>query len=411
VLSSPAVAIDASYNRRLLFFLSVASFFEGYDLIAMSQLLPNIRAHYGLSPTEGGLMVGVVNVGTMIAYVLVRKADRWGRKSVLSITILGYAIASFLSGLAPSAWTFALAQLLARIFLIGEWAIALVVAAEEFPAHRRGSAMGIIQASASLGSIACAALVPLLLKIDLFGMGGWRTVYFVGAVPLLLLAFARRSMRETRRFETASKTADAGLFSILRGPYARRVALVALVWALCYMCTQNAVTFWKEFAQSERGYSDATVGKSVAIAAILSLPLVFFSGRMLDVIGRRKSAVIIFIATSGGCAAAYTLTGSLALKAALTVAIFGATAILQVLNAYTAELFPTEKRADAFAWTNNLLGRVGYVLSPMAVGLAAERIGWGVAVSATAIFPLIALALVMKYFPETRGKELEETAK
>jgi MFS transporter, putative metabolite:H+ symporter len=75
------------------------------------------------------------------------------------------------------------------------------------------------------------------------------------------------------------------------------------------------------------------------------------------------------------------------------------------------ELFPTHLRSDAIAWSNNLLGRIGYMLSPIAVGFAAEEIGWGPAVSATALFPLVALALILWLLPETRGKELEETAR
>ena len=58
-----------------------------------------------------------------------------------------------------------------------------------------------------------------------------------------------------------------------------------------------------------------------------------------------------------------------------------------------------------------VLGRIGYILSPVGVGIAAERVGWGPAVSATAIFPLVALALILWLLPETRGKELEETAR
>ena len=80
------------------------------------------------------------------------------------------------------------------------------------------------------------------------------------------------------------------------------------------------------------------------------------------------------------------------------------------LNAYNAELFPTSIRADAFAWANNLLGRIGYVLAPIAVGWAAEHSSWSVAVSATGIFPVIALGIILARFPETKGKELEETA-
>ncbi|HTJ83663.1 MAG TPA: MFS transporter [Polyangiaceae bacterium] len=406
---------DASYHRRLLFFLSVASFFEGYDFLALAQLLPNIRAHFGLSESDGGLLVTVVNAGTMIAYFLVRRADRWGRKKALSVTILGYTVASLLSGLAPNAWSFALGQLLARVFLIAEWAIALVVAAEEFPASRRASAMGIIQASSSLGAIACAGLVPILVKLP----PGFRTVYFVGAIPLGLVALARRTMREPPRFEARLKEQRAAgpsaapgrsLFEIFRGPSAKRVLVVALVWALGYVCTQTAVTFWKEFAVHERGFSDADVGLSVTIAALAAMPLAFLSGKLLDVIGRKSGAVLIFVLLSVGTALAYTLTSWALLTASLVFAIFGSTAILQVMNTFTTELFPTSERADAFAWSNNLLGRVGYVASPYFVGLAAEHWGWGPSVRATAIFPLVALAIIASSFPETKGKELEDEA-
>jgi len=403
--------MDAAYHKRLLIFLSVASFFEGYDFLALAQLLPNIRAHYGLTPEQGGLLVAVVNFGTMIAYLLVRQADRWGRKRVLALTILGYAVTSFLSGFAPNAWVFGLLQMLARVFLIGEWAVSMVIAAEEFPADKRGSAMGIIQGASTLGAIVCAGVVPLLLTLPT----GWRSVYFVSVIPLGLLAFARRSMRETKRFE-AQAAADptgrnrSGFFDLLKGPHKRRVLLVALVWALTYVCTQSAVTFWKEFAVGERAMTDGDVGLAITIAAVGSLPLVFLSGKLLDKIGRRRGSVIIFIATSAGTLGAYNFHSKISLTAALVIAIFGTTAVLQVLNAFTAELFPTENRADAFAWCNNLLGRIGYVISPYLVGLIAASAGWSIAVSSTAIFPLLALILILVFFPETKGKELEETA-
>jgi putative MFS transporter len=86
--------------------------------------------------------------------------------------------------------------------------------------------------------------------------------------------------------------------------------------------------------------------------------------------------------------------------------------VLPVLNAFTAELFPTDLRGDAFAWSNNLLGRVGYVLSPALVGVLAGRFGsWGPAVQLTVIGPVIALVLMLLWLPETRARELEETAK
>ena len=65
----------SSYQRRLFVFLSVATFFEGYDFMALTQILPELRADFGLDRTAGGILLGVINVGTVIAYLLIRKAD------------------------------------------------------------------------------------------------------------------------------------------------------------------------------------------------------------------------------------------------------------------------------------------------------------------------------------------------
>jgi putative MFS transporter len=405
------------YQLRLFAFLSVACFFEGYDFIALTQILPNLRAEMGIGPVGGGRLVTVINLGTVIAYVLVRKADRWGRRHVLTITIGGYALFTGLSGLAPNVVVFAILQMLARIFLIAEWATSMVIAAEEFPAKRRGMVIGVISAMASLGMIVCAGLVPLLLKTAY----GWRSVYFVGIAPLLIVAYARRNLTETRRFtehvrdraaatgaEATSNTRDASLTRILGTQHRTRVLQLGLIWFITYICTQNAITFWKEFALAERGLTDAEVGMAISIAAVVSMPLTFGAGKLLDVIGRKPGAAVIFGITAVGVFGCYTLESKWALTAMLALGILGTSSVLPVLNAFTTELFPTEYRGDAFAWSNNLIGRIGYVFSPLAIGYAAESFGWGPAVAATAAAPLIALAFIFWLLPETRAKELEE---
>ena len=405
-MSNDASGPFTTYQRRLFVFLSVATFFEGYDFIALTQILPNLRHDMSLDEAAGGALVMTINFGTVLAYLLVRKADRWGRKRVLTLTIAGYTLFTFASGFAPNVWVFALCQLAARVFLIGEWATSNVIAAEEFPAARRGTVIGVLQAFSSLGAVTCAGVVPKLLPLY-----GWRTVYFVGIVPLLVLAFARRNLKETRRFEERlGGREERGLFHILGTPHRKRVFQLGAIWFFAYIAAQNAVTFWKEFAMNERGFTDGQVGAAVAIAAVASMPFVFLAGKLIDVIGRRRGAAVIFSVASLGTLACYTLHGRVLLTLALVLGIFGASAIMPVLNAYTTELFPTDLRGDAFAWSNNLVGRIGYVLSPLAVGLAAREWGWGIAVGSTAIFPLVTLLLIFLLLPETRGRELEETA-
>jgi putative MFS transporter len=231
-------------------------------------------------------------------------------------------------------------------------------------------------------------------------------------VPLLIVTWLRRGVRETERFVELSRSPrpQPSLLRIYSTPYWRRIPLLASIWGLTYLCTYVVVTYWKEFAVSERHFSDKQVSLALMIAALLSLPLVFGSGKLLDAIGRKRGAVVIFGATSAATLLAYLAHDFWALTLGLTGGIFGASAVLPVLTSFTLELFPTELRADAFAWSNNLLGRVGYILGPLLVGFGAERFGYGPTVAATAIFPLCALALIWLRLPETGGKELEETS-
>jgi MFS transporter, putative metabolite:H+ symporter len=396
------------YQKRLFVFLSVATFFEGYDFIALTQILPNLRADMGLGKEAAGQLVAFINFGTIVAYVLIRHADRWGRRRVLTITIAGYTIFTFLSGLAPNVWWFAIFQFCARVFLIGEWAVSTVIAAEEFPDERRGMVIGVVSAFSSFGAVACAGLVPVLLEAP----WGWRTVYFVGILPLVILAYARRNLRETARFARLTPASGKGsIFGIWRTPHKRRLIQLGVIWFFAYIATQNAVTFWKDFAVTERGLTDEEVGQSIVLAALVAMPLVFLAGRLIDLIGRRPGAAVIFSLTALGTLGIYSLHDLWALRLALILGIFGVSAYLPVLNAFTTELLPTERRADGFAWANNLMGRIGYFLSPLVIGVLAEEHGWGPVIRLTAVFPLIVIGLVLWWLPETRNRPLEETAR
>ena len=413
-MAAPFPSPLTAYQKRLFVLLSVATFFEGYDFMALAQLLPNLRGDLGLSREGGGWLVSVINIGTMLAYFLVRLADRWGRKRLLSLTIIGYTVSSFCSGLAVGVISFALWQLLARMFLIAEWAVAIVYAAEEFPAERRGMVIGVIQASASLGAIICSALVPMLLTTAL----GWRSVYFLGSLPLLLMAVLRRSLRETERFASWSSDAWAQkppppqrFWHILQTPYRNRVLVMGLIWTLSYCGIGNVITFWKELALSARGLSNAQAGALIASAAVLGMPFTYLVGKLLDRMGRRRGALLILVGATLGVLGSASFEHKGLLLSSLVLCVITVTGQQVVLNAFTAELFPTELRSSAFAWSNNLLGRVGMVVSPALVGMVAERSGYVVALQGIAVFPLLALLLILGLLPETNGRELEDTAR
>ena len=57
------------YQRKLFLFLGVATFFEGYDFIALTQLLPNLRQDMNLPAEASAYIMGVVNIGTILAFL------------------------------------------------------------------------------------------------------------------------------------------------------------------------------------------------------------------------------------------------------------------------------------------------------------------------------------------------------
>jgi putative MFS transporter len=138
--------------------------------------------------------------------------------------------------------------------------------------------------------------------------------------------------------------------------------------------------------------------------------MVFLAGRFLDRAGRKTGAVVIFSIKIISVICSFTLTGFWPLTFSLIFGIFGTSAILIVLNAFTAELFPTDIRGNAFAWANHLIGRLGYVLFPVIIGFYAQFYGWGTMLKSTGIFIFLALILIMLFFPETKNKELEITS-
>ncbi len=397
---------------RLLAFLGAATFFEGFDVSAMAQVLPQLGQPGGLGLSEAGKgwLVGVVGLGPMLAWFLVREADRVGRRPMMGLTLTGYAVATLLSGLAPNAWVFGALQVVSRAFLVGEWALAMVYAAEEFPADERARVMGILHGLAWFGGLTCVGLVPLMLSSPL----GWRTPFFVGVLPVLLLAVVRRSLPETARYLSGAvrrEAAQAGdVLAIWRSSWAPRLWVASAASALTYVCIGPVVAFWKQYATTERGLSNGQFAGASAMAAVVSLPLIFLSGRIIEKLGRRRAALVLFPLCAVSVAAGFTVKPWPLMQLFMALSFFGTAAVVPLLNTWTTELFPTHLRGSAFAWSNTLLGRVGSVVAPVAMGYAAERVGWGLPVALSGLGPLLAGFLLWRALPETTGRELEATS-
>ena len=394
----------------LISLVSVASFFEGYDFIILSLVLPYLREGFKLSILQAGFATSLIAIGTIVAFFVVRLGDYFGRRAMLMWTVLFYTAATAATAFTNSIFGFVAMQFIARAFLVAEWGISNVIIAEELPANKRGFGMSIVNAAAGIGAVVGSALFPIVARAPL----GWRTMYLIGVIPLVIVFFIRRSVKETRRFAAVRDKFEKPDFAeITRPPYRRTLVLIALLWLFMYLGYTPILTFYTDFAIHERGLSAREVALIISVAFLIGLFGYVAAGKLMDLWGRRPTSILFFIVGAASTCAAFLVPRSLMLPA-LVVLVFFATSYLTICSTWTAELFPTRLRASASAWTNNTLGRIGMVLAPTIVGLLATVFGrkglpaLGSAVSFMGLFPFLCAMIVLFFLPETKNRELEE---
>jgi len=391
-------------HRTLLFLLGTATLFEGYDRFIVSLALPYIGKDLGAGEASLGWALSAIRFGALGSIVLGRLADRRGRRGVLLLTVLGYTVMTAVTGLSRGIDDFVLFQLLATIFLVSELALAQVVIAEEFPASRRGMGQGLLGAFVALGGGIAAVLFPIFQNTEL----GWRGLYFVGILPLLLIAWLRRSLPETTRWqqsleENAAKAVQGELW---RAPHGMRLGvLVGLAFAAA-AAGASALGFVSFRATHAFGWTPAQVSGMLLSAGGIGFSGWFVFGRVADLFGRRATGALGLVLLAAGIALFFRTEH---LFPAIAAMVFAEAAVQIAINSLGTELFPTRLRATAKSWITNA-GIIGAMCGLATVGELAEQLGGAeIVVSWLAVLPFAA-APALYLLPESTGRTLEQLA-
>jgi len=387
-------------HRLLLFLLGTATLFRGYDQFIVSMALPYIGRDLDASERALAIALSIIRVGALVSVAIGYAADRRGRRGLLVATILAYTVATAATGLSTSLATFVAFQLCAEIFLVAELALAQVVIAEEFPARARSLGQGLLGTFGALGAGMAALLFPLFQESTV----GWRGLYFVGLAPLLLVAYLRRSLPETTRWQAARAQAEVRAVELVSPALrVRFMALLALGFALG-VATAPAFAFASYRASERFAWTPSQVSAMVLFGGGVGMLGWFLAGVLAERIGRRALGVAAF---AGSSAAAFVYYASGWLAPAFTALVFFEAGSIVALNALGTELFPTRLRAAAKSWITNA-GVVGSVAGMAAVAALGSLVGGAdAAIRLVSVLPVLACGAVL-LVPETRGLELEE---
>jgi predicted MFS family arabinose efflux permease len=176
--------ISKKYSYYVFVLLFLLYMFDYIDRMVIASLFPFLKADWGLTDTQCGLLVAAISWSIVAFTFPVSVAvDRWSRKKCIGIMAVLWSLAT-----AACAFTTNFFQLfVSRVFIgLGEAGYApggTAMISAIFPEEKRAKVMGIWNASIPLGAAMGVALGGIIAE-----RFGWRHAFGLVALPGLVVA-------------------------------------------------------------------------------------------------------------------------------------------------------------------------------------------------------------------------------
>jgi MFS family permease len=383
---------------------------DGMDVMVYSFVIPSLIAAWHISKSDAGwLGTAALLMSSLGGWLAGLLADRFGRVRVLQITIVWFALFTFLSGFTQNFWQLLLCRGLQGLGFGGEWAVGSVLMGETIRAQHRGKAVGTVQGGWAVGwGIAAFCYMVLLSKLP--GDWGWRAMFWIGILPAFLVFYIRQKVEEP---EVYSKTRDTvekrheSHFMEIFSPAILKVTVLTSLLAIGVQGGYYAITTWlPTFLKTVRKLSVLNTGEYLFVVIVGSFIGYMISAYLADALGRKRT-LIIYAVCSFVTVWAYTylpISNSVMLVLGFPLGFFSS-GVFSAMGPFFTEHFPTRVRGVGQGFAYNI-GRATGALFPTLVGLLSARMSLGHAIGLFAGLAYATMALAAFLLEETRGKSL-----
>lgn len=394
---------------RRTFWASFAGWaLDAFDVQIYSFVVPALVALWSIDNTQAGLLATsallISAFGGWVGGVL---ADRIGRVKLLQMTVVWFAVFTFLSGFTQNFEQLLLVRGLQGFGFGAEWAAGAVLIGEVVQSRYRGRVVGAVQSAWAIGWGAAAILATVAFQA-LPTEIAWRVMFWLGILPAFSVLAIRRYVPEPDVFRRArSAAARPDTWAIFRPDLIRSTVLGGLL-AFGAQGGYYAITTWMPtFLRTERHLSVIGSGVYLSVIILGSFLGYLTSALLSDLIGRRRN-FFLFAIGSILIVLAYTrlpVSNFQMLWLGLPLGFF-ASGIFSGMGPLYTELFPTRARANGQGFCYNI-GRGLAAFFPTLVGMLSARLPLGVAIGAFAVGAYMLVVVAALLLPETRGWELD----
>ena len=322
------------------------------------------------------------------AFILGHVGDKFGRKKVLTFTLLLMGVSTFLVGALPTYGQVGIAapimlvilRLLQGISAAGEQAGANSMTLEHAPANRRAFFTSFTLSGTQAGLIlATLVFIPISgLPEDQLLAWGWRIPFFLSAVVVAVGFWVRRTLPETPAFtqeerqHVTPKLPVVELFTrhsadVLRVVFAALVSVVSTIFSV----------FTLSYAVNTVHIPRATMLTVLVLANVIALGAIPLWATLSDRVGRRP---VFVLGALGSAALIWPYMWAISTSNIALIFVFGLllsgvvySAANGVWPALYGEMFDTRVRLSGMA----IGTQIGFALGGFAPTISAALIGEG----------------------------------
>ncbi|KQM90012.1 MFS transporter [Sphingomonas sp. Leaf22] len=421
--------MSGATHTRAVVAMSLGGLLFGFDTAVISGVTDALRSNYALSEAGLGLAVSAALWGTLVGALFSgAPGDRWGSLAVLRVVGLLYVVSAVGCAIATTLTGFIAFRVLGGLAIGASSVLVPVYIAEISSAKRRGLLVGLFQFNIVAG-ILIAYLSNYLVAQAVTPDLAWRWKLGVAAVPAALFLILLTGLPQSPRWLTARGRGDKaaraaarlGLEAIppatsggtgrLDWHVHRMPILLAIAIGLFNQLSGiNAILYYLNDIFAAAGFTGVSGDmQAIAIGAANLIATVIGMG-VIDRVGRKPLLIgggIVTAVALGGVALVYMGQASPALLLPLLILFIAAFAMSQgaVIWVYLSEIFPTDVRArgqaigSATHWVANAVLSFAF---PLVAHWDRALPFWGFAAAM-----LVQALLVWRFFPETRGRDLE----